>query len=234
MVSWEREGGCIASPHCSQQSLTPTGVLAVTRSLGDQAMKEFVVGSPYTTETCLSDEDKFLIVACDGVSCSTSGIRPAQVTYLHSQCATCQLWDVIDDQDAVDLIAEVQDAQEAAEKLLAHALGSFSTDNTSVMVIRFASGAASLPSACAAAVAADQSVFGKASAAPSARDEEARTGAEPRTDADKATHDAQAPAQADDAQEASTATGTARTNANAKANADVETSVSAAAAPAAR
>ena len=31
-------------------------------------MKEFVVGSPYTTETVLDDQDEFLIVACDGVS----------------------------------------------------------------------------------------------------------------------------------------------------------------------
>lgn len=45
-----------------------TGVLAVTRSLGDSSMKEFVVGSPYTTETTLGDNDEFLIVACDGVS----------------------------------------------------------------------------------------------------------------------------------------------------------------------
>lgn len=44
------------------------GVLAVTRSLGDTAMKEFVVGSPYTTETVLGSEDAFLIIACDGVS----------------------------------------------------------------------------------------------------------------------------------------------------------------------
>jgi protein phosphatase PTC1 len=44
------------------------GVLAVTRSLGDSAMKEFVVGAPYTTETELCDEDEFLILACDGVS----------------------------------------------------------------------------------------------------------------------------------------------------------------------
>lgn len=44
------------------------GVLAVTRSLGDSSMKEFVVGSPYTTETELSDEDEFLVIACDGVS----------------------------------------------------------------------------------------------------------------------------------------------------------------------
>jgi len=44
------------------------GVLAVTRSLGDSSMKEFVVGSPYTTETELFDEDEFVILACDGVS----------------------------------------------------------------------------------------------------------------------------------------------------------------------
>lgn len=43
------------------------GVLAVTRSLGDSSMKEFVVGAPYTTETELCDEDEFLILACDGV-----------------------------------------------------------------------------------------------------------------------------------------------------------------------
>lgn len=88
-------------------------VLAVTRSLGDSAMKEFVVGAPYTTETTLTDEDTFLIVACDG------------------------LWDVVEDQDAVDLVREVIDPQEAANRLLNHALRNFSTDNTSVMVIRF-------------------------------------------------------------------------------------------------
>jgi protein phosphatase PTC1 len=43
------------------------GVLAVTRSLGDSSMKEYVVGSPYTTETELGDDDEFLILACDGV-----------------------------------------------------------------------------------------------------------------------------------------------------------------------
>jgi len=43
------------------------GYLAVTRSLGDSQMKQFVVGSPYTTETTLRPDDDFLIVACDGV-----------------------------------------------------------------------------------------------------------------------------------------------------------------------
>ncbi|PWN48316.1 protein phosphatase 2C [Violaceomyces palustris] len=93
------------------------GVLAVTRSLGDSSMKEFVVGSPYTTETTLSSEDTFLIVACDG------------------------LWDVVDDQEAVDLIQQVYDPQRASEILLQHALSNFSTDNTSVMVVRFSAAA---------------------------------------------------------------------------------------------
>lgn len=43
------------------------GVLAVTRSLGDIAMKDFVVGSPFSTETKLEPTDSFIILACDGV-----------------------------------------------------------------------------------------------------------------------------------------------------------------------
>ncbi|QRW21265.1 protein phosphatase 2C [Rhizoctonia solani] len=90
-------------------------VLAVTRSLGDSAMKEFVVGSPYTTETELSEDDEFVILACDG------------------------LWDVADDQAAVDIVrkAAPNSAQDAAKTLLEHALSSFSMDNVSVLVVRF-------------------------------------------------------------------------------------------------
>lgn len=50
-----------------------------------------------------------------------------------------QLWDVIEDQEAVDLVRDVQDPQVASQELLKHALNEFSTDNTSVMVVRFAS-----------------------------------------------------------------------------------------------
>ncbi|KAK4046888.1 mgpp2cl-1, protein phosphatase 2C-like protein 1 [Microbotryomycetes sp. JL201] len=87
------------------------GVLAVTRSLGDSSMKEFVVGSPYTTETAIGPGDDFLIVACDG------------------------LWDVCQDQEAVDLIKDVKDPQEASQVLLDHALNNFSADNLSVLVV---------------------------------------------------------------------------------------------------
>jgi len=89
------------------------GVLAVTRSLGDSAMKEFVVGAPYTTETELCDEDEFLVLACDG------------------------LWDVTNDQSAIDLVRDVSDAQQASSKLLKHALSHHTTDNVTVIVVRF-------------------------------------------------------------------------------------------------
>ena len=55
------------------------GVLNVTRSLGDSSMKEFVVGSPYTTETELSEQDEFLILACDGVSPLLSSFHSAWI-----------------------------------------------------------------------------------------------------------------------------------------------------------
>ncbi|KAJ7189612.1 phosphatase 2C-like domain-containing protein [Mycena haematopus] len=89
------------------------GVLAVTRSLGDSSMKEFVVGAPYTTETELCDEDEFLILACDG------------------------LWDVTSDQAAVDLIRDVEDAQVASQMLLKDALANHTSDNITVLVVRF-------------------------------------------------------------------------------------------------
>jgi len=88
------------------------GVLAVTRSLGDSSMKEFVVGSPFTTETELGEDDEFLVIACDG------------------------LWDVAEDQKVVDLVRQM-DAQEAAKYLLKYALEHFTTDNVTVLVIRF-------------------------------------------------------------------------------------------------
>ncbi|KAA8907507.1 hypothetical protein TRICI_004983 [Trichomonascus ciferrii] len=88
------------------------GVLAVTRSLGDNYMKEYVTGAPYTTETAVDEEDEFLIIACDG------------------------LWDVCDDHTAVDLIRDVEDPRTAAQRLVDYALQHLSADNLSCMVIR--------------------------------------------------------------------------------------------------
>lgn len=77
-------------------------------------MKDLVTGHPYTTETVIQPEaDEFLILACDG------------------------LWDVCSDQEAVDLVRSISDPQAASKALVEHALGRFSTDNLSCMVVRF-------------------------------------------------------------------------------------------------
>lgn len=88
------------------------GILSVTRAFGDHAMKEWVVCTPFQTETTLTKDYTHLILACDGV------------------------WDVLSDQEAVDLIKDDQtSAQEMAEKLLKTSLQKGSTDNISVMVV---------------------------------------------------------------------------------------------------
>ena len=48
-----------------------------------------------------------------------------------------QLWDVCSDQEAVDLVRNVQDPQAASKALVDHALARFSTDNLSCMLVRF-------------------------------------------------------------------------------------------------
>ncbi|KAK3683102.1 mgpp2cl-1, protein phosphatase 2C-like protein 1 [Vermiconidia calcicola] len=110
----ENEGKRIAGAGGLILNNRVNGVLAVTRALGDAYMKDLVTGHPYTTETVIQpDIDEFLILACDG------------------------LWDVCSDQEAVDLVRNVGDPQAASKNLVDHALGRFSTDNLSCMVVRF-------------------------------------------------------------------------------------------------
>lgn len=109
----ENEGKRVANAGGLILNNRVNGVLAVTRALGDSYMKELVTGHPYTTETVLQSEaDEFIILACDG------------------------LWDVCSDQEAVDLVRQVQDPQEASKMLVDYALGRFSSDNLSCMIVR--------------------------------------------------------------------------------------------------
>lgn len=68
----ENEGKRIANAGGLILNNRVNGVLAVTRALGDAYLKDLVTGHPYTTETVIQpDQDEFLILACDGVSCPT-------------------------------------------------------------------------------------------------------------------------------------------------------------------
>lgn len=88
------------------------GMLAVTRSLGDKFFDNLVIGNPFTTSVEITEDDHFLILACDG------------------------LWDIIEDQDACELIKDIDDPNEAAKLLVKYALEHGTTDNVTVMVVR--------------------------------------------------------------------------------------------------
>lgn len=98
------------------------GVLAVTRSFGDFALKKYVTCEPYTSTTKINDESQLLIIACDGV------------------------WDVMKDQDAVNVVLHhcraasasisleaLQDS--AAAVLVRESLDRGSRDNVTALVV---------------------------------------------------------------------------------------------------
>jgi protein phosphatase PTC1 len=90
------------------------GQIVITRSLGDHLMKDFIIGTPHVDHQKLTEQDTHVIVACDG------------------------LWDVVEDQQAVDLLLEHKDASanELSKRLLVKALQDGSTDNLSIIVVK--------------------------------------------------------------------------------------------------
>ncbi|KAJ3369999.1 Protein phosphatase 2C 1 [Allomyces arbusculus] len=89
------------------------GVLAVTRALGNASLKDLVIGNPYTTELELTGDDEFLILASDGI------------------------WDILSDQEAVNLVLPILDPNTAAKVLVQEALERQSMDNLTAIVVRF-------------------------------------------------------------------------------------------------
>jgi protein phosphatase 1L len=91
------------------------GILAISRALGDKALNPLVTPEPEVIHTTLTQLDEFLIMACDGV------------------------WDVMNNQDAVDIVrgelSKHYDFNKAAAVLKDEALRRGSTDNITVMVI---------------------------------------------------------------------------------------------------
>ncbi|KAG0557660.1 hypothetical protein KC19_11G147300 [Ceratodon purpureus] len=89
------------------------GVLAVSRAFGDRLLKKYVVAEPEIQEETINSEVEFLLLASDG------------------------LWDVVSNQDAVTMVQNVQDAEEAAKRLTEEAYKKGSADNITCVVIRF-------------------------------------------------------------------------------------------------
>jgi len=88
------------------------GQLAVSRALGDHSFKPHVTSEPQITEIEITQKNRTLVMACDG------------------------LWDVLEDQETIDIISNEEDPSQAAMKLRDTAFNRGSGDNISVIVIK--------------------------------------------------------------------------------------------------
>ena len=90
------------------------GVLALSRAMGDHALKDMVLGEPFVQESNVDfqkAQKAFVILACDG------------------------LWDVMSDREAVNIVAFWEgDPDEVAQALVDEGLRRGTTDNLTVVV----------------------------------------------------------------------------------------------------
>lgn len=96
------------------------GVLAVSRALGDQELKQLVIAKPEISNICLKGNEEFVVIASDG------------------------LWDVISDDEAVGMVCDVLESSQdgfgrqeddAAKVLVQNAWDRGSNDDVSVIVV---------------------------------------------------------------------------------------------------
>ncbi len=87
------------------------GMLAMSRALGDPALKPYVSPEPRIVEGLLGSENDFAVVACDGV------------------------WDVLKPHDVIEVARDAGDPQAAAERIVAKALAVGTSDNVTVIVL---------------------------------------------------------------------------------------------------
>ena len=85
--------------------------IGVTRSLGDKYFKPLLTPIPDSTITMLGDEYITIVVACDGI------------------------WDVLSDEEVMEIANSGISSQEAADKIIEEAYDVGSNDNMTVIVI---------------------------------------------------------------------------------------------------
>ena len=88
--------------------------LAVSRAIGDRSLKPFVTARPDVRSWTLGPNDRWLVLASDGV------------------------FDVLSNREVGELAASAQGAQAAAEVLVETALMRGSTDNVTALVVDLA------------------------------------------------------------------------------------------------
>jgi serine/threonine protein phosphatase PrpC len=107
------------------------GVLAITRSLGDHCMKSFVIAEPYCSDTSITLLEGEASSETQGQEEEGQIMQPSSFVI----CACDGLWDVFEDQEAVDFVNQYgHERERIAEYLVNEAVRKGSTDNVSVIV----------------------------------------------------------------------------------------------------
>eukprot|EP01130_Rhizamoeba_saxonica_P017480 TRINITY_DN8484_c0_g1_i1.p1 TRINITY_DN8484_c0_g1~~TRINITY_DN8484_c0_g1_i1.p1 ORF type:complete len:275 (-),score=73.96 TRINITY_DN8484_c0_g1_i1:72-896(-) len=89
------------------------GTIAVTRALGDHCLKpRFIINTPHFYMRTLEEDDKYLLLACDGV------------------------WDALTTQEAADILDDDIDCLELCKNVIRASVKGGSDDNISVIVVR--------------------------------------------------------------------------------------------------
>ncbi|XXG39460.1 hypothetical protein AAC387_Pa01g0414 [Persea americana] len=107
-VRIESSGGYV---NCHSGVWRVQGSLAVSRAIGDVHLKEWVISEPETNKLRLTPDCEFLIIASDG------------------------LWDMVTNQEAVDVVLTHKDSIESCRKLVDISSSRGSRDDITVMVV---------------------------------------------------------------------------------------------------
>eukprot|EP01117_Protostelium_nocturnum_P010884 TRINITY_DN3928_c0_g1_i3.p1 TRINITY_DN3928_c0_g1~~TRINITY_DN3928_c0_g1_i3.p1 ORF type:complete len:396 (-),score=113.26 TRINITY_DN3928_c0_g1_i3:584-1771(-) len=104
-------GGCVTSVAIKGGKTIHrvNGILAVSRAFGDLILEPFVTAEPEVQSFSLGEETTF-VLACDG------------------------LWDVLTDEEAIEIAKKESDPKKSAERLVEAGIERMSTDNISVIV----------------------------------------------------------------------------------------------------
>ncbi|CAL4994928.1 unnamed protein product [Urochloa decumbens] len=89
------------------------GLVPVSRAFGNKLLKQYVLADPEVKEEVLDSSHEFLILASHG------------------------LWDVVTNEEAVEMVKPIQDAESAAKRLLQEAYKRETSENTTVIIVRF-------------------------------------------------------------------------------------------------
>ena len=133
--------------HCRNGIWRVHGSLAVSRAIGDQHLKEWIISEPEIKRVPLTSDCQFLIMASDGLwdkvcfyTCRCDFKRQQQVQKEKTSSGHDQLYFVgilqVNEQEAVDVILkDNNNSVESCKKLVDMSFGRGNMDDITVMVI---------------------------------------------------------------------------------------------------